>query len=157
GEAQVKRSRCCGRGAWGGCLRRGGLLHRLGDGLLRERLGDVDRGLLDGADGLRGQAIAHPQGGWGVTPICGVAPEPLAKLANEDVDGPVAVGHRVAPDLLVDLLALDHLTVGLGEELEQLELASGETDALAADESLVLVGPDLELAGDEGTDVLTRR
>src|SRR5262249_18028645 len=75
----------------------------------------------------------------------------------EDVDGPVAVGHRVAPDLLVDLLALDHLTVGLGEELEQLELASGETDALAADESLVLVGPDLELAGDEGTDVLTRR
>jgi hypothetical protein len=42
----------------------------------------------------------------------------------------------------------------LGEQLEELELAAGEPDALAADEGLVLVGPDLELAGDKRPDVI---
>jgi hypothetical protein len=55
------------------------------------------------------------------------------------------VGHRVAPDLLVDLLPLDDLARDLREQCEQLELTPGETEALAADESLVLVRPDLEL------------
>ena len=38
------------------------------------------------------------------------------------------MGHRVAPDALVDLLALEDLPVRVGEELEQLELAPREVD-----------------------------
>ena len=67
---------------------------------------------------------------------------------HEDVDRAVAARHRVAPDALVDLLALEHLAVRLGEQLEHLELAPRQVDAAAADERLELVGPDLELAGD---------
>ena len=55
--------------------------------------------------------------------------ELLAQLAHEDVDRAVAVGHRVAPDALVDLLALEHLALGLGEQLDQLELAPRQVDA----------------------------
>ena len=61
------------------------------------------------------------------------------------------MGHRVAPDRLVDLLALEHLALRLGEQLEQLELAPREVDAAAAHERLELVGADLELAGHERT------
>ena len=57
--------------------------------------------------------------------------------------------HRVAPDPLVDRLPLEHLALALGEQLQQLELAPGQVEALAADEGLELVGPDLELAGDQ--------
>jgi hypothetical protein len=63
------------------------------------------------------------------------------------------VGHRVAPDLLVDLLALDHLTGDLGEQLEQFELATGEAEALPAHQGLELVGPDLELGVKHGPGV----
>ena len=78
--------------------------------------------------------------------------EPLqlrAQLANEDVDRAVAVRHRVAPDALVDLLALDHPAGGLGEHLHELELAPGQLEAVAGDERLELVGADLDLAGDD--------
>jgi hypothetical protein len=61
-----------------------------------------------------------------------VALQFLAQLAHEHVHRAVAVGHRVAPDLLVDVLALDHLAVRLDQQLQQLELAAGEADALAA-------------------------
>ena len=59
------------------------------------------------------------------------------------------MGHRVAPDPLVDRLALEHLALGVGEQLQQLELAAGQVEAVAADEGLELVGADLQLAGDE--------
>ena len=75
--------------------------------------------------------------------------ELLAHLADEDVDRAVAVGHRVAPDRLVDLLALEDLALGLGEQLQHLELAPREVDAAAADEGLELIGADLELARHE--------
>src|SRR5262245_16374000 len=88
-----------------------------------------------------------------VLPPRGVTLELLPQLPHEDVDGAVAVGHRVAPDLLVDVLALDHLAVRLREQLQQLELAAREPDAPPADEGLVLVAADLQLAGDEGPDV----
>ena len=39
-------------------------------------------------------------------------------------------------------------------QLQQLELAAGVAVALAAPKRLLRVGPDLELAGDHGTDVL---
>ena len=59
------------------------------------------------------------------------------------------MGHRVAPDPLVDLLALEHLAALLGEQVEQLELAAGEVEGLLADEGLEAVGPDLHLADGE--------
>jgi hypothetical protein len=86
-----------------------------------------------------------------------VALELLAQLAHEDVDRAIAVGHRVTPDLLVDLLALDHLAMRLGEQLKELELAAREADALAADECLVLIGTYLELRRDQRTDILAGR
>src|SRR3954470_15211612 len=73
----------------------------------------------------------------------------LAQLADEDVDRAIAVGHRVAPDPLIDRLALEHLPLGLGEQLQQLELTAGEVEAALADEGLELIGADLQLA-DEG-------
>ncbi len=59
------------------------------------------------------------------------------------------MGHRVAPDPLVDRLALQHLALGPGEQLQQLELAPGQVEAVAADEGLELVGADLQLGGDQ--------
>ena len=45
---------------------------------------------------------------------------------------------------------------GLGEGLEQLELASGQVDRTARHERLKLVGPDLELGRDHGAEVRAR-
>ena len=73
--------------------------------------------------------------------------ELLAELAHEHVDRAVAANHRVAPQARVDLLALEHPTLGGGEELDQLELAPGQVEALAGDEGLEAVGADLDLAG----------
>ena len=73
----------------------------------------------------------------------------LAQLADEDVDRAIAVGHRVAPDPLVDGLALEHLALGPGEQVEELELAPGQVEAVAGDEGLEAVGADLELAGED--------
>ena len=58
--------------------------------------------------------------------------------------------HRVAPHALVDLLALQHLPLGLGEQLDELEFAPREIDGAPADEGLELVRADLHLAGDHG-------
>src|SRR3954453_15844151 len=48
--------------------------------------------------------------------------ELLADLPDEDVNGPVAVRHPVAPYLLVDLLAGEHLSDRAREQAEHLEL-----------------------------------
>ena len=58
--------------------------------------------------------------------------------------------HCVAPDALVDLLALEDLPASLREELEELELAPGEIEVLPADEGLELIHADLDLARDKG-------
>jgi hypothetical protein len=55
------------------------------------------------------------------------------------------MGHGVSPDRLVDLLALEHLALGLGEKLEHLELPARQVHAAAGHEGLELVRPDLEL------------
>ena len=55
------------------------------------------------------------------------------------------MGHRVAPDPFVDLLAAQH-AIGLGEQLQDLELARGQLEALLADVRLVQVRPDRDLA-----------
>src|SRR5262245_64638677 len=74
--------------------------------------------------------------------------ELLAKLADEDVDRAVAVGHRISPHPLVDRLALEDLAFGLGQQLQQLELTPRQVEARARDEGLETVGADLELTGD---------
>src|SRR3954469_25692976 len=131
------------------CLARSGptpdsLGQRLGlDGLSRRRGRSRGRRV----EGFGGEAVADPEVGVDVAPAGRGALELLAQLAYEDVDRAVAVDHRIAPHALVDLLAREHLAGGLGEQLEQLELAPREVEALTADERLELVGPDLELAG----------
>src|SRR3954468_12192389 len=74
----------------------------------------------------------------------------LTQLADEDVDRAVAVGHRVAPDPLIDRLALEDLVLGVGAQLQQLALTAGQVEAAVADEGLKLTGADLELADDDG-------
>ena len=80
-------------------------------------------------DRLGREAVADPEVRVDVAPARRGALELLAQLAHEDVDRAVAVDHRVAPHALVDLLALQHLALGLGEQLDELELAAGELDA----------------------------
>ena len=105
---------------------------------------------LGGGRRLGIEAVADPEVGVDVAPAGRAPLELLAQLADEDIDGAITVGHRVAPDPLVDGLALEHLALGAGEQVEELELAPGEVEAGAADEGLELVGADLQLAGDEG-------
>src|SRR5438105_1208812 len=95
------------------------------------------------------EPVANPEVRVDVAPARRGPLELLAELAHEDVDRAVAVSHRVAPDALVDLLALEHLPGGLREQPDQLELAAGEVEGRAPDEGLVLVRPDLHLAHDE--------
>src|SRR3954469_15629264 len=97
--------------------------------------------------GLRREAVADPEVRVDVAPLRRGALELLAQLAHEDVDAAVAAGHGVAPDALVDLLALEHPALGRGEQLDQLELAAREVDRAIADEGLELIGADLHLAG----------
>src|SRR3954471_11874503 len=105
--------------------------------------------LLDDPRRFGLEAVADPEMGVDVAPADRALLQLLAQLADEDVDRAVAVGHRVAPNPLVDRLPLQDLTLGLREQLQQLELASGEIEADSADEGLELVGPDLQLAGDQ--------
>ena len=129
---------------------------RLGRGSRRpargrpRRAGRRGRGRGAGSRGRRrlgGEAVAHAEVRVDVAPVRRRLLELLAQLAHEDVDRAVAAGHRVAPDALVDLLALEHAALGAGQQLDQLELAAGELDRAAVDERLELVGADLELAG----------
>src|SRR4051812_21264429 len=106
---------------------------------------------LDGLDrarsalgGFRIEAVTDAEMGVDVAPVGGVGLQLLAELPDEDVNGAVAVRHRVAPDALVNLLALDHLAGDLRQELEKLEFATGQPKALATDERLVLVGANLQ-------------
>src|SRR5258708_17801746 len=55
--------------------------------------------------------------------------ELLAQLADEHVDGAVPAHHRVAPEPRVDLLALEHATLGGRQQLDQLELAAAQGPA----------------------------
>src|SRR3954454_19403488 len=104
------------------CLARSGptpdsLGQRLGlDGLSRRRGRRVE--------GFGGEAVADPEVGVDVAPAGRGALELLAQLAHEDVDRAVAVDHRVAPHALVNLLAREHLAGGVGEQLDELELAA---------------------------------
>src|SRR3954470_1776154 len=82
--------------------------------------------------------------------------ELLAQLADEHVDRPVAARHRVSPHALVDLLALEHATLGRGEQLDQLELAPREIDGHLADVRLEAIGADLDLAGADRRALLAR-
>src|SRR5690348_6859135 len=91
--------------------------------------------------------------GVDVAPARAVLLELLAQLADEDVDRAIAVGHRIAPDPLIDRLALEHLALGVGEQLQQLELAARQVETAAADEGLELIGANLQLAGDQRADV----
>src|SRR3954449_12511245 len=99
---------------------------------------------------LGGEAVADPEVGVDVAPAGRDALELGAQLAHEDVHRAVAVDHGVAPHALVDLLALQDLALGLGQQLDQLVLAAGELDGDAGHESLELVGTDLDLADDDG-------
>src|ERR1700744_6060937 len=98
---------------------------------------------------LRVEPVADPEVGVDVLPLGGALLQLLAQLADEDVDRAIAVGHRVAPDPLVDGLALEYLSLGAGEQVQQLELAPGQVEAVAGDEGLEAVGADLELAGED--------
>src|SRR5207302_7671453 len=91
--------------------------------------------------------VADPEVRVDVAPTRRGRLELLPKLPDEDVDRAIAVRHRVAPHALIDLLALEHLPVRLGEQLDQLELAPGQVEVLPADEGLELIGADLQLAG----------
>src|SRR6201999_225385 len=91
--------------------------------------------------------------GVDVLPVGRALLQLLAQLADEDVDGAVAVGHRVAPDPLVDRLPLQHLATLLGEQVQQLELAPGEVEIDLGGEGLEAVGTDLEVAGGKRSDV----
>src|SRR3954453_20647368 len=94
-------------------------------------------------DVLGGEPVADAEVRVDVAPVRRDALELLAQLAHEHVHRAVAVRHRVAPHALVDLLALEHLAGGLGQQLQELELAAREVEALPADERLELVAPDL--------------
>ena len=132
----------------------GTLGRRLGGG---EQVGGRRVGHLDGAlDRLGGEAVADAEVRVDVAPVRRGLLELLAQLAHEHVDRAVAAGHRVAPDALVDLLALEHAPAGVGEQLDQLELAPRQVDRAAGDERLEAVGADLELAGLHGLGVLAR-
>src|SRR3954470_12191731 len=106
---------------------------------------------------LGSEAVSHAEVRVDVAPPGRRLLELLAQLAHEHVDRPVAAGHRIAPDALVDLLALEHASLGVGEELDQLELAPGELDALAADVRLEQVGADLDVAGQHRSEHARRR
>src|SRR3712207_3243190 len=95
---------------------------------------------------------AHAEVRVDVAPLRRHTLELLAQLAHEDVDRAVAAGHGVAPDALVDLLALEHAPVGVGQQLDELELAVREIDGVLADERLVLIGADLDLADHDRLD-----
>ena len=77
----------------------------------------------------------------------------MPEFADKDVYGAIAVGHRVAPDPLIDRLPLKHAALMLGQQLEKLELAPGQIEAGAGDKGLELIGADLELPGDQGADI----
>src|SRR3954452_9497632 len=140
------------------CLARSGptpdsLGQRLGLDALSRRRGR-SRGRR--VEGFGGEAVADPEVGVDVAPARRGALELLAQLAHEDVDRAVAVDHRIAPHALVDLLAREHLAGGVGQQLDELELAAREIDAGGADEGLELIRADLELARHDGADLHPR-
>src|SRR5204863_3724802 len=107
------------------------------------RLALEDRDLV----GLRIEAVADAEVGVDVAPLRRGGLELLPQLADEDVDGAVAVRHRVAPDALVDLLTLEHGAARIREQLKELELATREVERMPGHERLELIRADLELPG----------
>src|SRR5436190_1758242 len=75
-------------------------------------------------------AVAEAEVGVDVDPAGRSLLELLAHLADEDVDRAVAVGHPVAPDLLVDLLAREDLAHRARQQAQDLEFAAREVEAL---------------------------
>src|SRR4051794_5411145 len=86
----------------------------------------------------------------------GVA-ELLAELANMDVDGALVAVPPLAPDAVEDLLAGKSKAGVVGQEPEQVELARGEGDDIAADARLAPSSVDLHPAGQHDIGLVTRR
>src|SRR5947208_12747284 len=63
----------------------------------------------------------------------------LAHLADEDVDGAVAVRLAPAPDALEQLVARDHPPALEGECIQEPELSRGEAGGVAVDVRLDLI------------------
>ena len=126
---------------------------RLRSAAQSRRLGGRLDGTVDSFDlisfELGSESVANPEVRVDVAPGRRDGAQLLAELANEHVDRAVAVRHRVAPHPFVDLLAAQH-AIGLREQLQDLELARGELEALLADVGLVEVGTDRDLADRRG-------
>ncbi len=69
----------------------------------------------------------------------------LAQLADEDVDGPVAVALAAAPQLLQQLVSADHAAALQRQRVEDAELGRSQPRALAVDVRLHLLGVDAQL------------
>ena len=73
-----------------------------------------------------------------------------SELTDEHVNRAIAVRHRVTPDPLIDVVALDDLALGLRQAGEQLELSACQADRRSGYERLELIGADLKLGCDGG-------
>src|ERR1700759_1907339 len=91
---------------------------------LRRRLGTARLlyGRLGAIDSLSRESVAHAEVRVYVAPLRRQRLELLAKLSHEHIDRTVAADQRVAPDPLVDVLALEHAAVGGGELAQELVL-----------------------------------
>src|SRR5690349_16445271 len=104
---------------------------------LRRSLGTArllhGRGRAGAVHPLGRKPVAHPEVGVHIAPLGRQRLELLAELSHEHVDGAIAADHRVAPDPLVDVLALEHAAVGGGQLAQELVLLSRQRGALLAD------------------------
>src|SRR3954466_6154914 len=96
------------------------------------------------------ELVARPVHGKNVLGFVRRPRDLLPELGHEIVDR--ARGRRsvVTPDLVEDLLTRDHLTGVRHQVPEQVELARGEVDALAAAMRLVGAEVDLDVADPAG-------
>jgi hypothetical protein len=76
---------------------------------------------------------------------------------HEHVHRAVIADHLAAPQAFVDVLAGEHLAVGAREQLDQLVLAPRQAQTAPADERLILVWPDLDLADRDGLEIARLR
>ena len=100
GLAAIARRRSCSR-----CYARARSSSSLGSDSSTARAGRRRR---RASSGLGREAVADAEVGVDVAPVGRDALELLAQLAHEHVDRAVAADHRVAPQPLVDELALEH-------------------------------------------------
>src|SRR6202021_1783551 len=108
----------------------------------RKRLAGADQMALLA---LWREPVADPEMGVDVVPRRRPGAQLLAQLADEHVDRPIAVGHRVTPHTLVDLLAAQD-PIRARQQLEDLELTRGQLERNVVDVGLVEVRADRDLA-----------